>query len=71
VITRCDHALLGLQRLYVLELFAGAGGLSYICQRGDKVTIMHGWANDINNSAAATYTCNHPEAFVSIKQRLC
>jgi site-specific DNA-cytosine methylase len=55
------------QVLHVLELFAGGGGLSYICQSGDKVAIKHGWANDINNSAAASYSCNRPEAFVSCR----
>jgi site-specific DNA-cytosine methylase len=49
----------------VLELFAGGGGLSYIAQRNDKVVITTAYANDINNSAAATYTANHPQAFVS------
>lgn len=53
------------QHVYVLELFAGGGGLSYICQRNDKVVVTHAYANDINNSAAATYTANHPQAFVS------
>jgi site-specific DNA-cytosine methylase len=52
------------QRLYAMELFCGGGGLSYICQRNENVTIKAMWANDINNSAAATYSLNHPSAFV-------
>ncbi|WIA20554.1 hypothetical protein OEZ85_004945 [Tetradesmus obliquus] len=55
----------GKRVLYVLELFCGGGGLAYLAQFNGKVAIKHGWANDINNSASATYTCNHPEAFMS------
>ncbi|KAF8062783.1 CMT3 [Scenedesmus sp. PABB004] len=55
----------GERTLLVLELFAGGGGLSYICQSGERVKIKPGWANDINNSAAATYTANHPDTYVS------
>jgi hypothetical protein len=58
-------AAVPLQHIHVLELFAGGGGLSYIAQRNDKVVITTAYANDINNSAAATYTANHPQAFVS------
>jgi site-specific DNA-cytosine methylase len=58
-------AVVALQQMHVLELFAGGGGLSYIAQRNDKVVITCAYANDINNSAAATYTDNHPQAFVS------
>lgn len=51
--------------LYVLELFAGGGGLSHICRQSGDVEIRAGWANDINQSACATYNCNEPEAYVS------
>lgn len=53
------------QVLPVLELFAGGGGISHIARSSDKVQIMHGWANDNNQSACATYNCNVPEAHVS------
>eukprot|EP00775_Hariotina_reticulata_P007661 gene7661-7864_t len=55
----------GHRRLHAMELFCGGGGLSYICQRNENVTIKAMWANDINNSAAATYSLNHPSAFMS------
>eukprot|EP00878_Enallax_costatus_P043580 GHUV01051605.1.p1 GENE.GHUV01051605.1~~GHUV01051605.1.p1 ORF type:complete len:232 (+),score=29.78 GHUV01051605.1:468-1163(+) len=51
--------------LPVLELFAGGGGISHITRSNGRVEIRHGWANDINQSACATYNCNAPEAHVS------
>lgn len=54
------------QVLRCLDIFAGAGGLSFLHQRSKngKVDIRGGWAVDINTSAAATYQANHPDAAV-------
>jgi len=57
--------LLLLQDLYMMELFCGAGGLSFLAQSDEKTKISIGWANDLNPSAAAAYTANHPNAMVS------
>lgn len=48
--------------LHVLDLFCGAGGLSFICQKNDNITIESRWAVDIEASAAASYAVNHPQA---------
>lgn len=53
------------QVLYVMELFAGGGGISHICRQNQLVSIRPGWANDINQAACATYNCNEPDAYVS------
>jgi site-specific DNA-cytosine methylase len=54
------------QVLRKLELFAGAGGLSYTAQELEAcAVIISSWANDINPSACATYAANKPYTFVS------
>lgn len=53
------------QTLSVLELFAGASGTGFLAQSNAKVNLELRWANDMNQSAAATYTANHPDAWVS------
>jgi site-specific DNA-cytosine methylase len=54
------------QVLRKLELFAGAGGLSYTAQELEAcAVIISSWANDINPSACATYVANKPYTFVS------
>jgi hypothetical protein len=62
------------QELLVLDIFCGAGGLSFLEQRAAKpstraVLAAHGeaasvgiysrWAVDLNRSAIATYEANH------------
>jgi hypothetical protein len=62
------------QELFVLDIFCGAGGLSFLEQRKDKPSTKaflrrHGamaelgiysrWAVDLNASAIATYEANH------------
>lgn len=55
-----------LQDLWMMELFCGAGGLSFLAQSDDKTKISIGWANDLNPSAATAYTTNHPNAMVRV-----
>jgi hypothetical protein len=54
-----------LQDIDVLDIFAGAGGLSFLAQDEPGVAIRAKWAVDINASAVETYRANHPEAHVS------
>ena len=59
------HCVLVLQHINVLDIFAGAGGLSFLAQDEPGVAIRAKWAVDINASAVETYRVNHPEAHVS------
>lgn len=45
----------GKEVLHVLELCAGAGGLSFLCQENDGVRIESKWAVDIDESSCCTF----------------
>lgn len=44
------------------QVFAGAGGYSYLAQRDESCEISCCWAVDTCEAACTTYTINHPEA---------
>eukprot|EP00877_Chromochloris_zofingiensis_P009059 jgi/Chrzof1/4406/Cz14g11270.t1 len=48
----------------VLDIFAGAGGLSFLCGREHNASLKAKWAVDFNASACASYQVNHPDAVV-------
>ena len=52
------------QVVNVLDLYAGAGGTSYIDQESDRVIIQTKWAIDFSASACATFAANFPGAQV-------
>ena len=56
------------QVLRVMELCAGAGGTSFVCQEatmhGKKIELRALWSFDINEDASATYQINEPHTHV-------
>lgn len=53
-----------MQDMNVLDIFAGAGGLSFLCGREHNASLKAKWAVDFNASACASYQVNHPDAVV-------
>ena len=53
-----------LQIIYVLDLYAGCGGMSHIDQSNGEVEIVTRWAVDMNSSMTASFMANWPQAKV-------
>ena len=53
------------QTINVMDLYCGAGGLSYIDQEDDNVEIITKWAVDFNKSMTSTFMANCPSVQVS------
>eukprot|EP00892_Ulva_mutabilis_P000900 jgi/Ulvmu1/10810/UM069_0046.1 len=49
------------RQLNCLEVYAGAGGTSFMAHRGEHATITTRWAVDIFDDAVVTFATNHPE----------
>lgn len=52
------------RQLNCLEVYAGAGGTSFISNSGEHATITTRWAVDIFDDAVVTFATNHPETSV-------
>ena len=50
------------QKLKVLELYCGAGGLSFIDHTTDSVDIETCWAVDLNEHMCDAFRANYPDA---------
>ena len=50
------------QKLKVLELYCGAGGLSFIDRATDSVDIETCWAVDLNEQMCDAFRANYPDA---------
>lgn len=52
------------RQINVLEVYAGAGGTSFIANEDDDVSITTRWAVDLFDDAVVTFATNHPETSV-------
>lgn len=52
------------RQINVLEVYAGAGGTSFIANKDDDVSITTRWAVDLFDDAVVTFATNHPETSV-------
>lgn len=59
------------RQLNCLEVYAGAGGTSFMANHGQHATITTRWAVDIFDDAVVTFATNHPETSVWPRLLIC
>lgn len=52
------------RHLDAMDVYAGAGGTSFLAQRGEQVTIESRWSVDLFDDAVLTFAANHPDTHV-------
>lgn len=48
-----------------MDLFSGCGGMSFVAQSNDRVSIVCKHAVDLDSDALLSFKANHPDAYVS------
>lgn len=57
-------AALPMQKMNIVELYCGCGGLSFVDRKSEDVHIETKWAVDIEPSMCAAFKANYPKAQV-------
>lgn len=62
----CFLAWIHHQELVAIDLFSGCGGMSFVAQSNEKVSIVTKHAVDLDHDSLLSFKANHPDSYVSI-----